>query len=163
MKLNILITAAGGDIGGNIINILSEQKDKELFIVGTDLNKNIFALDKVDRFYQVERTDSLNYKKQILRIIEENSIIYHRHPHLPYFAGGIATNPPYAEIDDVIRFGRNRGVDYWIVSSSYVPAMRKQFTALLNPAVPHKGLSLVGAHRGRGGYVMILYKIKPHD
>ncbi|MCK4974189.1 MAG: ATP-grasp domain-containing protein [Sulfurimonas sp.] len=74
MKLNILITAAGGDIGGNIINILSEQKDKELFIVGTDLNKNIFALDKVDRFYQVERTDSLNYKKQILRIIEENSI-----------------------------------------------------------------------------------------
>ena len=74
MKLNILITAAGGDIGGNIINILSEQKDKELFIVGTDLNENIFALDKVDRFYQVDKIDSLNYKKQILRIIEENSI-----------------------------------------------------------------------------------------
>ena len=73
-KVNILITAAGGDIGANIINILSQQKDANLCLVGTDLSKNIFAIDKLDKFYEVCRSNDINYKKRILDIIQKNSI-----------------------------------------------------------------------------------------
>jgi len=73
-KVNILITAAGGDIGANIINILSQQKDANLCLVGTDLSKNIFSIDKLDKFYEVCRSNDINYKKRILEIIQKNSI-----------------------------------------------------------------------------------------
>lgn len=73
-KLNILVTAVGGDIGANILNILLEQKNIKLFIVGTDINENIFAIDKVNKFYQVHKANHLDYKKQIVKIVKENSI-----------------------------------------------------------------------------------------
>ena len=73
-ELSILVTASGGDIGGNIINILYQQKGVQLSIVGTDLKENIFSIDKVDKFYQVNRIDHPNFKEHILQIIEENNI-----------------------------------------------------------------------------------------
>ncbi len=73
-KLNILITALGGDIGGNIVNILLEQNNAELCIIGTDIRENIFSIDKVDRFYKVQRTDNPEFDKQIVKIVEDNNI-----------------------------------------------------------------------------------------
>jgi len=73
-KINILITAVGGDIGGNIVNILSEQKDMQFNIIGTDINEKIFSFRQIDKFYQVDRVDNTNYKNQILAIVKENNI-----------------------------------------------------------------------------------------
>ena len=73
-KLNILVTAVGGDIGGNIVNILSQQKEVQLSIVGTDLKDNVFVIDKIDKFYQINRIDDPSFDQQILQIIEENHI-----------------------------------------------------------------------------------------
>lgn len=73
-KLNILITALGGDIGGNIVNILLEQNNVELCIVGTDIREDIFSIDKVDKFYKVQRTDNPKFDEQIVKIVEENNI-----------------------------------------------------------------------------------------
>lgn len=73
-KINILITAVGGDIGANIINILSQQKNVLFNIIGTDINKNIFNIDKINKFYHVNRTDNPNYANQILKIIKEHFI-----------------------------------------------------------------------------------------
>jgi carbamoyl-phosphate synthase large subunit len=72
-KISILITAAGGDIGGNIINILS-QRDEIGSIVGTDLKEKIFSVNSLDKFYKVDRVDSPNYREQIYQIVEENCI-----------------------------------------------------------------------------------------
>ncbi len=73
-RLNILVTAVGGDIGGNIINILSQQKEVQLSIIGTDLKENVFNIDKIDKFYQVNRIDHSAFNQQILQIVEENNI-----------------------------------------------------------------------------------------
>lgn len=73
-RLNILVTAVGGDIGANILNILSEQKNIKLFIVGTDINENIFAIDKINKFYQVHKANHLDYEKQIVKIVKENNV-----------------------------------------------------------------------------------------
>ncbi len=73
-KLNILITALGGDIGGNILNILLQQKDVHICVIGTDIRENVFSMDKVDKFYKVHRIDHLEFNQQILQIVEENDI-----------------------------------------------------------------------------------------
>ena len=72
-KLNILITAAGGDIGGNIINILS-QRGEIGSIIGTDLKEKIFSMGSLHKFYKVDRVDSPDYREQMRRIVEENCI-----------------------------------------------------------------------------------------
>ena len=73
-KLNILITALGGDIGANIVNILSQQKNIEFNIIGMDIREKVFNIDKINKFYMVNRTDSPDYANQILKIIKENFI-----------------------------------------------------------------------------------------
>lgn len=73
-KINILVTGSGGDIGANIVNILSQQTSIKFNIIGTDINEHIFNIDKINKFYRVDKTDSLNYLNQILTIIEQNSI-----------------------------------------------------------------------------------------
>jgi carbamoyl-phosphate synthase large subunit len=74
IKVNILITAVGGDIGGNIVNILAEQKNILFNIIGTDLNPNVFSIHKINQFYQVDKVENLNYKNQIIQIIRDNDI-----------------------------------------------------------------------------------------
>jgi len=74
IKINILITAVGGDIGGNIVNILAEQKNILFNIIGTDLNPNVFSIHKINQFYQVDKVENLNYKNQIIQIIRDNDI-----------------------------------------------------------------------------------------
>jgi len=73
-RINILITALGGDIGGNILNILLQQNSVELNIIGTDIRENIFSIDKVNKFYKVNRIDHPSFEQKILKIVEENSV-----------------------------------------------------------------------------------------
>jgi carbamoyl-phosphate synthase large subunit len=73
-KINILITAVGGDIGCNIVNIITEQKNKNISLIGTDINEHVFCHDQIDKFYVVDKVNSKNYAIQILNIIKENSI-----------------------------------------------------------------------------------------
>jgi len=74
MIKRILVTSAGGDIGGNIINILNKQKIIELCLTVTDINTHIFSEKLVDKFYQVSRTDSNEYLNEIKDIVILNKI-----------------------------------------------------------------------------------------
>ena len=69
-----MVTAVGGDIGGNIINILSEQKDIKYNIIGTDINATIFNSNKLNSFYQVDKVNTFNYRKKILEILKIHNI-----------------------------------------------------------------------------------------
>lgn len=73
-NINILITSLGGDIGGNTLNILRQQKEKELFIVGTDINENNYSVGDVDKFYKVPRTKDPEFGSKMLQIIEKYKI-----------------------------------------------------------------------------------------
>lgn len=77
-KINILVTAVGGDIGSNIINILTKQKNININIniniIGTDISKFVFCYEYLDTFYKISKASSNNYKKDILNIITNNSI-----------------------------------------------------------------------------------------
>lgn len=73
-KINILLTAVGGDIGCNIVNIIAEQKNKNIRLIGTDINEHVFCYDEIDKFYVVDKVSSSKYAIQILNIIKENSI-----------------------------------------------------------------------------------------
>mgnify|MGYP003447366002 FL=1 len=73
-EINILITAIGGDIGSNIINILNAQEGVKFNVYGTDINEKNYSTDVVHKFYKVDRVSSKNYGKQIINIIRENSI-----------------------------------------------------------------------------------------
>jgi len=92
--------------------------------------------------------------------IQKHALIFDRTPHLAYFAGGISTSVPYSSIENVIKFGRNRGVRYWIVSSGYVPWLRPQFKTLLKPSNKYEGLRTVAAYMS-DKYRVIVYEILP--
>ncbi|MFT5660485.1 MAG: carbamoyl-phosphate synthase large subunit [Sulfurimonas sp.] len=72
--INILITSAGGDIGINVINILSEQYNESFRIIATDLKEKIFSFNKICKFYTISKTSNPNYKIEVLNIIKENCI-----------------------------------------------------------------------------------------
>lgn len=99
--------------------------------------------------------------RDLSKIIEKNAVMFDRTPHLAYFSGGIKASPPYAEIDKVLHFARKRGVDYWVVSSSYVPGLRPQYLPLLNPKKNHKGLKPEAAYSGKRGFIIVVYRILP--
>lgn len=75
-KPNILITAAGGDIGGNVIKILSKYRDVIGSLIGTDLRDNIFSFKMLDSFYTVMPIKHPSYLDAIFQIIETHSIDY---------------------------------------------------------------------------------------
>ncbi|MFC1524210.1 phospholipid carrier-dependent glycosyltransferase [Thermodesulfobacteriota bacterium] len=93
--------------------------------------------------------------------IEKNALIFDRTAHLPYFAGGIFCYLPYAEIDEVVRFARLRGVQYWVISSSYVLRVRPQFRPLLNPNVKHAGLQPIAVYPLGNRHLTVVYKFLP--
>lgn len=96
--------------------------------------------------------------RHLSKKIEKGAVIFNRTPHLPYFSGGISTSVPYSSIENVIKFGRNRGVRYWIVSSGYVPWLRPQFKILLKPSNKYEGLRTVAVYMS-GKYRVIVYEI----
>jgi carbamoyl-phosphate synthase large subunit len=74
MIKNILITSAGGDIGGNIIKILIKQNIFKCNLIATDINEHIFSEKAVDKFYIVSRTDCKEYLDEIKNIVTLNQV-----------------------------------------------------------------------------------------
>lgn len=72
--INILITAVGGDIGGNIVNILSTQNLIKCNMFGTDINKEVFQYNKLNKFFKIPRTTHKKYAEQIKKIIKDENI-----------------------------------------------------------------------------------------
>jgi 4-amino-4-deoxy-L-arabinose transferase-like glycosyltransferase len=97
--------------------------------------------------------------EDLSRRVEKNSYIFDRTPHLPYFAGGTKATPPYAGIDEVLRFARIRGVRYWVVSTYYVPSLRPQYKPLLDQKRPHVGLRPIAVYHGGANAKIIVYEI----
>jgi 4-amino-4-deoxy-L-arabinose transferase-like glycosyltransferase len=168
----ILILSAAGVV--TVVRIVPESLKKEekqkkvqrllslalfLLITGTLLSSSIALINKQNTMFKNDFFVFIG--KEISKKIKTPATIFDRVPHIPYFSGGIAISPPYAAIKDVITFARKRGVDYWIVSNSYVPRMRPQYLPLLNPYKKHEGLSPIFVNRSREGYILIVYKIVP--
>jgi len=124
-----------------------------LFPASAALTKKQNALANTEVFERLGR----NLSKKI----EKGAVMFDRTPHLPYFSGGITASPPYAEIADVLNFARKRGVDYWVVSSSYVPSLRPQFSPILNPTNNHQGLIPVAVYNLSSEWIIIVYRILP--
>lgn len=99
--------------------------------------------------------------KDISRRIVPGSIIMDRNPHIPYFSGAIRATVPYADIKSVVNFARKRGIEYWVVSSFYVPRLRPQFTPLLDPSKKHDGVTPVAVYNLRQNQRIIIYRILP--
>lgn len=74
MKRNILVSSSGGDIGGNIINILINQDFFECNIFAVDIKEYIYSKSLVNKYYVVPKTSSKNYKNVIENIISVHSI-----------------------------------------------------------------------------------------
>jgi hypothetical protein len=123
-----------------------------LFPGSIDLIKKQNSLDNTESFARLGQ--------HLSRKIEKNAIIFDRTPHLSFFSGAIKATPPYAEIDDVLYFARKRGVNYWVISSSYVPSLRPQYTLLLDPNKSHEGLTPVTVYRASGDFIIVVYRIK---
>ena len=96
--------------------------------------------------------------EQIAPKIEEGAVIFDRNPHLTFFSGGVPTFVPYAEIDQVIKFGQITGVKYWIIESGYVPRLRPQFLSLLDPSMAPDALRPVAGF-SNNNYRLIVYEI----
>jgi 4-amino-4-deoxy-L-arabinose transferase-like glycosyltransferase len=99
--------------------------------------------------------------RDLSKKIDKGAVMFDRTPHLPYFSGGISASPPYADIGDAIHFARTRGVDYWVVSSSYVPSLRPQFSPLLDPTKDHDGLVPVAVYKLSSNWIIVVYRILP--
>jgi hypothetical protein len=65
---------------------------------------------------------------------------------------------PYAEIDDVIHFAQTRDIDYWVVSTMYVPKLRPRFEPLLRPEIRREGLKPLVVYGNEGGPRIIVYE-----
>lgn len=124
-----------------------------LFPVSAALTKKQNALANTEFYGRLGR--------DLSKKIEKGAVMFDRTPHLPYFSGGITASPPYAEIVDVLHFARKRGVDYWVVSSSYVPSLRPQFFPLLNPTKDHQGLIPVAVYKLSSEWIIVVYRILP--
>jgi carbamoyl-phosphate synthase large subunit len=73
-SVNILVTAVGGDIGTNVINILTQQTKVNFNIFATDINNKVFSQNKLKKFFQVERATHKSYKNQIKKIVLDEQI-----------------------------------------------------------------------------------------
>jgi len=82
-------------------------------------------------------------------------------PVVSFYAASRFEVLPYAEVDDVIRYARHKGVDYLVADRAEIPTFRPQLTRLLNPARPHPGLELVKSLHDRTSHAIFLYRVRP--
>jgi len=73
MGYNILVTAAGGDIGQSIVRILKRFKQITT-IIGTDISDNNAGPYFVDRFVLVPNATNKEYINTLEKIVKENDI-----------------------------------------------------------------------------------------
>ncbi len=132
-----------------------------LLIFGGLLPSGIGLVSDVNSGYNIGYYRAMG--EELSGKIEEGSLVFDRMPHRAYFAGSEAVRVPYAPVDDVVRFGRHRGVRYWIVSSDYVPALRPQFDRLLRDPGPYKEDLRPLEVYGEGDQRTILFEIIPKD
>lgn len=73
-KLNVLMTGTGAPGAPSIINCLRNNGERELFIVGVDMNEMATCRTKVDRFYKVPSASHPDFISNILDICKMERI-----------------------------------------------------------------------------------------
>ena len=128
-------------------------------IIGTLLPSSIQLIGKQNEMANNDTVYRLG--RDIAEKIDKQAVMFARSPSVPFFAGAAFSTVPYAPLDDTIRFARTRGVDYWEVSTSYIPGLRPQFISLLNPWTGHPGLQPVAVYGTNPANILIIYRILP--
>lgn len=72
--LNILMTGVGAPGAPSIINCLRNNGERELYIVGVDMNKYATCRTKVDNFYTIPHAEDPTFIDEILNICENENI-----------------------------------------------------------------------------------------
>lgn len=94
--------------------------------------------------------------------IEKNALVFDRSPLIPYLAGAIFVGVPYADPQEVIKYAQKKGIDYWIVDTSYVPRLRPQFEELLSGDNNYKGIKpILFLQLPKAKFRLIVYKFLP--
>ena len=74
MKINVLVTSVGGDIGANIVSILDEQNLFEVNMIGVDIKTHVFAEKELNHFYCIPKLLDDGYFPALSRIIKAHNI-----------------------------------------------------------------------------------------
>ena len=72
--VKILITGAGAPGCSSILNCLRNNGERELYIVGVDMNPTVPCRMKVDKFYQVPAAADPTFIDKVLKICKEEKI-----------------------------------------------------------------------------------------
>ena len=69
----VLITAVGGGVGQSLVDSLCELQD-DFFIIGVDIETDVYARSQCDKFQQVSRNSHPNFISELLEICEINHV-----------------------------------------------------------------------------------------
>ena len=73
-KLNILITGSGAPGAPGIIKSLRNNGEREIYIIGVDINPENSGVFLVDKFYKIPKPSDPNFIDTILNICLENNV-----------------------------------------------------------------------------------------
>jgi len=161
----IIIAGYGGRFLIDILTKITGKTQKKNIVLSVIIILLILisAINVIKFISKINKYDNLmifaELGEDLSRRIQPRSYIFDRTPHLAYFAGGTKATPPFAKIEDVVDFGKRRGVRYWIVSNSYVNSMRPQYKELLDPKIKYEGLRKVVTYQMPGERI-IVYEIE---
>ena len=82
-------------------------------------------------------------------------------PVVSYYADAGFEVLPYDDMDRIVRYARNKDVQYIVADRAMIPLFRPQLTRLLNPARHHPGLELEHALHVRSPRAIFLYRVLP--
>jgi nucleoside-diphosphate-sugar epimerase/carbamoylphosphate synthase large subunit len=71
--IKVLVTSVGGGVGQSVVDSISHLRDS-YFIIGLDINENIYAKNQCDKFILSKRISEEDYIESLLFICKENSI-----------------------------------------------------------------------------------------
>jgi len=115
--------------------------------------------DKIE-LYKMAGT---SFRKSMRKPGANNITIMARSPFLPYHAGADWVAMPYGEYQEILKFARNRNVDYLGVDK-YSVLLRPQLSFLMNrhANIPDMEKSYrIGSKKDPEEYLFVLYKINP--
>lgn len=72
--LKVLVTGCGGIYTGCLIESLRMNDEREIFIIGTDVDRKCYSRNSLDRFYEVVEFNNPKYGEMILDICKKEKV-----------------------------------------------------------------------------------------
>lgn len=89
----------------------------------------------------------------------EESSVMSATPVVSYYAGTRFEVLPYADLEEVLMYARNRRTEFLVADTHEILTHRPQLARLLTSARPHPGLELIKALHERTPHAIYLYRV----